>query len=180
MTAPDDATLFQAAVRSGNAAAWRQLYQRCTPSLYRLALYLTGAPQDAEDAVHETWLRGVRAGEKFEGRSRLTTWLTGILLNCIREQRRRRKVEELSLDDEAPLADPAAPLHAERVDLERALAGLPNGYRTVLLLHDLEGYTHDDIAGMLGIDAGTSKSQLSRARRAMVRALGTPEGDRAP
>lgn len=177
MSESGDAARFQEAIRTGDPAAWRRLYHGCTPRLYRLALFLTESPHDAEDAVHETWLRACRAGARFEGRSRLTTWLTGILLNCIREQRRRVRGELVTLDDNLPIGETTAPAGVERVDLERALARLPQGYRTVLLLHDLEGYTHDDIAGLLGIEPGTSKSQLSRARRAMVRALADREGD---
>jgi RNA polymerase sigma-70 factor (ECF subfamily) len=158
-------------------AAWRELYTRHTPALLRLAQLLSESADDAEDLVHETWLRALRGAGRFEGRSALRTWLTGILVNCAREWcRAARRADTVELHDEVEGSDPAPPAGIERLDLERAVAALAPGYREVLLLHDLFGYSHDEIGAMLGVAPGTSKSQLSRARRAVTRALGGKQG----
>lgn len=177
MTETPEQALLRKGVVEGNDAAWRELYTRHTPALLRLAQLLAESADDAEDLVHETWLRAVRGAERFGGRSALRTWLTGILVNCAREWRRAvRRAGAVPLDEEVAGSDPAPPAGVERLDLERAVAALAPGYREVLLLHDLFGYTHDEIGGMLDLSPGTSKSQLSRARRAVIRALGGGQG----
>lgn len=175
--ARSEAALLERGLRNHDEAAWRELYTRHTPVLLRLAQLLAESADDAEDLVHETWLRAVRGAGRFAGRSALRTWLTGILVNCAREWRRAaHRAGTVELHDEVAGSDPAPPAGIERLDLERALAALAPGYREVLLLHDLFGYSHDEIGGMLGVAPGTSKSQLSRARRAVIRALGGEQG----
>ena len=178
MTEPaEDLQAFHAALVEANEAAWRQLYRLHTPPLYRLARHLADSASDADDLIHEMWLRAARGASRFAGRSRIRTWLTGILLNCIREWRRASaRRAEVDLEDDQAFAPDDPPAGLDRVDLERALAAVAPGYREVLLLHDVEGYTHQEIAGLLGIEVGTSKSQLTRARRAVVRALAPKEG----
>lgn len=139
-----------------------------------------GRETEAEEIVQETWIRAVRGLPGFEWRSTLRTWLTGIAVNCLRERlRRQRRRPGPSVRDPAemaqPGAGPTATASAQRIDLERAIAGLPDGYREVLILHDIQGYTHAEIAGLLGIAPGTSKSQLARGRRALRRMLGTAD-----
>lgn len=171
--APDgDRVLADRVRRHGDAAAFRVLYRRHTPALYGTALRLVAHAADAEDAVHDTWARAVEALPRFEWRSTLRTWLTGILLNRIRELDRHGR-DTLPLDEALPAAEPpvALPRGVDPMDLDAAIAALPPGYRRVLVLHDVEGFTHDDIARLLDIDPGTSKSQLSRARRQLRRAL---------
>ena len=121
--------------------------------------------------MHDAWVRSVSRLAAFEWKASLRTWLAGFVVNLARERRRTTQGVGIALESDLGIDD--APLHGtfDRVDLERALAALAPGYREVLILHDVEGYTHDDIAGLLGIDAGTSRSQLSRARAAMRRAL---------
>ncbi len=99
--------------------------------------------------------------------SALKTWLAGIALRWWREEQRSAGSQADHLVEES--APPAPPIHREieRVDLERAVAALPSGYRAAIVLHDVEGYTHEEVASLLGVTAGTSKSQLSRARRAL-------------
>jgi RNA polymerase sigma-70 factor (ECF subfamily) len=146
--------------------------------MWGLALRLLGSRGEAEDAVQEAWLRAVRDLERFEGRSRFETWVTGILVHCCREQRRRvasarRRLpaaEDETEEAAAPISGAAAAAPA-RLDVEAVLRDLPDGYREVLVLHDLFGYTHAEIARMLEIEEGTSKSQLARARRAARSAL---------
>lgn len=167
--ATEERAWVEAVRRSGDEDAFRALYRQHTPALYLFALRLTGGrASDAEDLVQETWIRAVRALSRFQWRSSLRTWLSAILVNCSREWGRGL----LDVTD-APEPAVAAREEGDTIDLERAIARLPGGYRTVLILHDVEGYTHAEIGGMLGIEAGTSKSQLFHARR-RLRALLAP------
>ncbi|HSS20039.1 MAG TPA: RNA polymerase sigma factor [Pyrinomonadaceae bacterium] len=151
---------------TGNEQAFRQLYRRHAAALYALALRLVGGKEaDAQDVLQETWIRACKTLNRFEWRSSLRTWLTGILINCARETSRelqRRKEEELS-ESFQPLAEARPAV----VDLERSIARLPTGYRHVFTLHDIQGYTHEEIGSLLEITVGTSKSQLFYARRAL-------------
>jgi RNA polymerase sigma-70 factor (ECF subfamily) len=157
----EDAAAVRAFLARRDESSFLALYRRHTPYLYRLALRLVGARRgDAEDAVQETWLRAASRLGDFRGEAALRTWLAGIAINCCRELVRARRRDE-SAPEEAALCGMAD------VDLERAIARLAPGFREVLVLHDLEGYTHEEIGARLGIAAGTSKSQLARARRAL-------------
>jgi RNA polymerase sigma-70 factor (ECF subfamily) len=163
-----DKELVERFVQRGDEEAFRQLFRRHSPRLYALARRLTGGDDaDAEDIVQDTWLRASRQLGRFEWRSALTTWLSAIVINCARERMRTTS----RLECPADLEDPPAPVRSPvaGIDLERAIARLADGYRHVLVLHDIEGLTHFEIADALGIAVGTSKSQLSRAR-ALVRA----------
>jgi RNA polymerase sigma-70 factor (ECF subfamily) len=167
-----DQRLVRKFLRAGDEAAFRELYRRHAPALYGLALRLAGGSEsDAQDALQDTWARACRTLESFEWRSSLKTWLTGILINRSREMtREQRRRGEQEMTEEHPATKCARP--GGEIDLERALANLPAGYREVILLHDLEGYTHEEIGALLGTSAGTSKSQLHHARGAMRAALG--------
>ena len=143
-------------------AAFRRLFRLHSPQLYRIAYRLVGSDADSQDTVQETWIRAAIALPEFRWESKLSTWLVGILLNCCRELRRAERPDQFDLEERNSRAA-ASPI-AEGIDLERALSRLAPGYREVLLLHDVEGYTHEEIAQILSIDPGTSKSQLSRAR----------------
>lgn len=171
----DERALCQSVVEAGDERAFRELYRRHTPALYQLVLRMLGGSQpDAEDVVQEAWIRAVRKLGGFRWESSLRTWLSAIALNQARESLRRRgraPVTEL----EGGLELPARPTHdGERMDLERAIARLPAGYRSVLVLHDIEGFTHEEISRHLEIAVGTSKSQLFDARRAMRALLQKP------
>ena len=132
-----------------------------------------GDAMEAQDIVHDAWIRGVERCAAFEWRSALRTWLSAIVINRWRESVRTAAKHAAAPLDDQPLGGDDARLTstADRVDLERAVAALPPGYREVLLLHDAFGYTHEEIGALLGVEAGTSKSQLSRARRELRRAL---------
>jgi RNA polymerase sigma-70 factor, ECF subfamily len=162
-----DQRSVQRFLRTGDERSFRQLYRRHAPGLYPLALRLVGGSEaDAQDAIQETWIRACNTLERFEWKSSLRTWLTGILINCVREsnrERQRRKEEELP--DDYPTTTAGRQLTT--IDLEQVIARLPTGYRHVLTLHDIEGYTHEEIGVLLEITAGTSKSQLYHARRAL-------------
>jgi len=171
----DDRSLADAVAGTGDERAFRELYRRHTPALYQLVLrMLGGVAADAEDVVQETWIRAVRQLSKFRWESSLRTWITAIGLNLARETlRKRARSRTQELDEHVELS--ARPVRdAERIDLERAIAKLPNGYRAVLVLHDIEGFTHEEIGRQLQIAVGTSKSQLFDARRAVRSLLQSP------
>ncbi len=173
---PDRALAEQ--VLAGDEGAFRQLYRRHTPRLLQLALRLLGgAEADAEDVVQDTWIKAVEKLDTFRWESAFGTWLHAIALNVSREAvRKRGRRQETPFPEQM---EPAAPAPFERVevmDLERAIAQLPDGYRTVLVLHDVEGFTHEEIAEQLGIAAGTTKSQLFWARRAVRAQLAPVKG----
>jgi RNA polymerase sigma-70 factor (ECF subfamily) len=169
----DDRELAAAVAGSGDEAAFRTLYRRHTPALYRLALRLgAGDEAWAEELVQRAWIRAVEGLGSFEWRSSLATWLGGIAVNCARELwRERRGRGEIALEEGHGIAAATGAAVEQRLDLERAIARLPDGYRQVLVLHDVEGFTHEEIGGLLGIETGTSKSQLSRARHRLRASL---------
>lgn len=180
--ASDDLTdrqLVRAYLRTRCEEAFRTLYRRHTPALYRTA-YRLSEPGLAEEAVQEAWCRAAQHLAGFEWRSTLLTWLMGILIRCCREAQRESGGVLAFRTDADVENEPAVDTRSARLDdIERALLGLPAGYREVLLLHDVEGFTHDEIARALGIAPGTSKSQLARARRALRRRLAGQGGGSA-
>ncbi|MEX2191167.1 MAG: sigma-70 family RNA polymerase sigma factor [Bacteroidota bacterium] len=169
--------LVQEFLRTRSEDLFRSLYRDCTPRLYQFVWRMTGRrTEDANDIVQETWVRAVERMHEFRWNSTLNTWLTGIALNCCREFNRRRPERDLQPAVES-ISAIVRPIH-EKVDLETAIGLLPDGYRTVLILHDIEGLQHAEIAELLDIEIGSSKSQLSRARasiRTMLRPHGTTE-----
>jgi RNA polymerase sigma-70 factor (ECF subfamily) len=155
--------------------AFLRLYDRHTPALYRFAARLTGGPGvEADEVVQEAWVRGISRLESFGRRSSLRTWLCGIVLNCAREkwQTTGRERQALAIVARKPQQTAQEEPVISRA-LEVAIRALPAGYREILILHDVEGYTHEEIAMYFGIVEGTSKSQLHRARRALRDALAT-------
>ena len=179
MSEPSDQELVDAVARTGDERAFGALYDRHTPYLYRFALRLCGhEPSAAEDLVHDAWVAAAERFDRYQGRAALRSWLAGFVLNGARRALRVEWRSEPAVDE--PGCQDEALVHApDRLDLERAIAALPAGARLVFVLHDVEGWTHEAIAERLGIEAGTSKSQLSRARALVRRRLGTPEGERA-
>jgi RNA polymerase sigma-70 factor (ECF subfamily) len=166
----DERALAERFWRYGDESAFRALYRRQTPLLYRVAYRVVGNADRANDIVQDTWLRAAQGLPSFRWQSSLSTWLVGIAVNRCREEIRRTPDEVLARDE---LPEPPArnPDPWQRLDLERAIAQLPEGYREILLLHDVEGYTHEEIAQALEIEASTSRSQLARARAAMRASL---------
>jgi RNA polymerase sigma-70 factor (ECF subfamily) len=168
-----DEDLVRAFVQDRDEGAFRTLYRRHAPALYGLALRLHGgARAPAEDAMQEAWVRAAERFSAFRFESAVRTWLVGILINCSREGRRRAAEPAHGADGQARAPAP----DGRAVDLERAIAAIAEGYRRVFLLHDLLGYTHREIASLLGVDEGTSKSQLFLARRALRQKLALPRG----
>lgn len=165
----DERELIRAYVQRRDEDSFLQLYRTHTPALFRMAWRIGGlSASDTEDAVQETWLRAARSLDRFRFQSSLRTWLTGVLINCVYEALRRRNRGAIDVQEPAGLS----PSPALQVDLERAVAALPDGMREVFVLFDVEGFTHEEIATALNIHAGTSKSQLHAARRKLRHALG--------
>ncbi len=168
----DDTLQLERFEQQRDEAAFHALYRSHTPRLYALAMRLSaGSRSDAEELVQQAWVRAIQRLDRFERRSSLRTWLSGILVNCYREQSRRRGRAPLELDEEtrpraaATIAEfPPRLSQADPIDVERALARLADGYREVVVLVDVNGCRHREVSEMLGISEGTSKSQLARGR----------------
>lgn len=177
---PADRLLVDRFLRTRSEAAFLLLYDRHTNALYRFASRLCGGSgHEPAELVQEAWMRALGGLPAFRWGSSLGTWLCGIVLNRWRELRRLDERDRQFAVIEGSKAPGFAPPSVDAIALERALATLPEGYREVLLLHDLEGYTHEEIAQHFGIVEGTSKSQLHRARRALREALGAEKEVRA-
>ena len=160
-----DQQLLEAFARDRSEEVFLHLYDRHAPAMYALACRLMGGDADAADVLQDAWLRAVTRLSRFRRESSLRTWLCGFVVNCCRERFRTPLFEPIG-------DDPVAPRAVEgTLDLERALRSLSDGYRAIVVLHDIEGYTHREIAAALGIEEGTSKSQLSRGREALRRRL---------
>ncbi len=155
-------------VRDGDRAAARELYDAHVDRVFRICYRLAGEDHLAEDFTQETFVRAFTKIDTFRGEAAFGTWLgsiaTSVSLNGLRKVKRFRG-REVELHDELRGTSGAPGVEPDlRKRLHQAIDGLPEGYRTVFILHDLEGYTHEEIGGMLGIRSGTSKSQLFRAR----------------
>lgn len=166
-----DRELADLIVARGDEQAFRALYRRHSPRVFQFVLRMVGGDvAEAEDVLQETWLRAARSLGGFRWESAFSSWLSGIALNRVRELARKKKRSLVEVEGEWEM--PVLPSDAGRkIDLERAMALLPPGFRTVLVLHDVEGFTHQEIGERLGITDGTSKSQLHGARKAMRRLM---------
>jgi RNA polymerase sigma-70 factor (ECF subfamily) len=156
-------------------AAFEVLYRRHAGRVLALCLRLTGERGRAEEAVQDVFVRVWERLASFRGESAFTSWLHRLSVNTVLHALRseRRRIARVAPADEPLLSAAAAP-HApveERMDLEQALARLPEQVRIVVVLHDVEGFTHDEIAAMTGVAAGTVRSQLSRARKTLLQWL---------
>src|SRR5687767_12702583 len=146
-----------------------------SPRVYAIVKRLAADDALAEDWAQEAWVRIFRALGSFRGEARFTTWLHRIAVNSALHGKRwrdRRVIREAPLDDTIPMR-PQGDDALLRMKLEKAMAMLPEQMRQVLVLHDVEGYTHEDISGFLGVTDGTSKSQLFKARARMRELLTT-------
>ncbi len=172
-----------ARVLAGDRIAARELYDAHAPRVFRLAFRLTGDADLAREFTQDTFVRAFAQLAKFRGDSALSTWLhritVTVVANAMRKVKRFRE-RETDLEDVHPFGSDGPgvdPVLRER--LHRAIDDLPEIYRTTLIMHDIEGYTHTEIAEVLGVAEGTCKSRLSQARaqlRAALRDL-APEFD---
>lgn len=156
-----DEKLVRDFLKTRSESSFSRLYEAHTPWLYQMALKLVNYNQsDAEELVQEVWIAAIRSLESFEWRSLLRTWLYRILFNKYSTYASR----VLHVRQEPDIGHTHQPEYLN-LDLEKAIQCLSQGYKEVLLLHDVEGYKHREIAEILGISEGTSKSQLSNARK---------------
>lgn len=176
---PTDYELAQAAA-AGDLSAFEELYRRHFRRVYSLCLRMTANPEEAEDLTQDTFIQLHKKIGSFRGDSAFTTWLHRMTVNQVLMHFRRRKSrpEYTTGDGETPVQIVQGTENQNRMPvvdkivLENAIAKLSPGYRTVFVLHDVEGHEHNEIAGMLGISEGTSKSQLHKARlklRSLIR-----------
>jgi RNA polymerase sigma-70 factor, ECF subfamily len=158
--------------RRGDLGAFEELYRAHSRRLYGVTLRMLGNPADAEDMLQEIFLAAHRKLESFRGESALGTWLYRLAVNLCLDYLRSRTGRAIqmtdALDDEPGLPDSGSRGLAERtvtkMDLERALAQLPEGCRTAFVLHDVQGLEHREVGEVMGIAEGTSKSQVHKAR----------------
>jgi len=188
--AAEDGELAARAV-TGDRRAYERIYARHVDRVFGLCLRLTADRGEAELLTQDTFVKGWLALAGYAGRGGLGGWLGRIAVNLWRDrwrsrERERRLLEDLKRESGVPIPSPGAPAPRAAavadpgrvvplltaVDLERVIGRLPDGARTVFVLHDVEGYTHEDIADLLGVVPGTVKSQLHRARRLLRGMLG--------
>jgi RNA polymerase sigma-70 factor (ECF subfamily) len=165
--------------RRGDVDAFEQLYRLYAGRVYALCLRLAADPVVARELTQDTFVRAWRALPRFRADARVGTWLHRIAVNAMLERTRgdRRRTGRVSLaeDEDEPAAALAgvvpAPDVATAIDLEQAIAALPPGVRRAFVLHDVEGYSHEEIATMTGLAPGTLRAQLHRAHQLLKRAL---------
>lgn len=158
-------------IRAGDGSAFEDLYRQHATRLYNLASRMTGAKSEADDLLQDIFLLAYRKIASFRGESALGTWLYRLAMNhCLdvlrsRQTRMGQQTDSLDEPEATPVASPVPVLSAvSRIDLERAIAALPPACRAAFLLHDVEGFGHQEVGAMLGVSEGTSKSQVHKAR----------------
>ena len=169
-TNENDFALAQKAA-NGSIAAFEIIYERYNRRTYSLCLRMTKNQTEAEDLTQDVFIQLFRKIGSFQGKSAFSTWLHRLTVNQVLMHFRRRSVKnEKTAEDEIPeqtvvgTENPLKMPVVDRIALKNAVEQLPNGYRRVFLLHDVEGYEHEEIARLMGISVGTSKSQLHKAR----------------
>ncbi len=177
----NDGALVEAA-RGGDERALAAIYRRFRPRVFSVVARLLGAA-NAEEVTQEVFLRAFRGLDRFRAEAQLSTWLYRIAVNAALSERSKRRVERERVAPAVEADAIPAPVGAQRdpalrARLEAALAELPPGYRAVLVLHDIEGLEHEEIARIVGCRVGTSKSQLHKARAKMRSLLGPLEGEK--
>jgi len=169
--AASDFELAQAGAR-GDMEAFEALYERHYRRVYSLCLRMVANPTEAEDLTQEVFIQLFRKLGSFRGESAFTTWLHRLTVNHVLMHFRKRGVRLEQTTEEGEMHDvvqagserPQAMPVVDRIALDKAIAELPPGYRSVFVLHDVEGYEHEEIGRLLGVSVGTSKSQLHKAR----------------
>ena len=172
---PSEAEAIERA-KLGDADAFRVLYDKHKRRVYSLCLRMTANTAEAEDLAQDAFLQLYRKIATFRGESAFSTWLHRLSVNVVLMHLRKKSLPVVSLEettqgteDDSPKKDFGADDVAlagsiDRLQLQRAVSDLPPGYRTIFVLHDIEGYEHNEIAGLVGCSIGNSKSQLHKAR----------------
>jgi RNA polymerase sigma-70 factor (ECF subfamily) len=170
--------------QQGNAQAFKYLYDSHSRRVYRLCFRMVGNHAEAEDLTQEVFLQVFRKIQTFRGESALSTWLYRMTVNVVLMRKRKKPVIEVPLEErggpederdgaghEIGESDPQLVGMIDRVILQGAMSQLAPGYKIIFILHDVEGFKHQEIAEILGCSAGNSKSQLNRARMKLRRLL---------
>jgi RNA polymerase sigma-70 factor (ECF subfamily) len=176
--------------KDGVSAAFDYLYQAHCRRVYNLCLRMIKNPAEAEDLTQQAFLQLFRKIGTFRGESGFSTWLHRVTVNVVLMHLRRKKPTELLAEDlerhtsngeisrEHGSSDKSMFGAIERLNLMRAIRKLPAGYKQIFLMHDVIGYEHSEIAGLLGCSTGCSKSQLHKARQRLRRLLQGEQGQR--
>ena len=176
MTEPTAAVLDEQALLQGlrerRPDAYETLVRTYTPRLLAVARRMLPTDEDARDAVQDAFLNAFRSIDRFEGQAKVSTWLHRLTVNQVLMHFRRRSVKNEKTTEEGEMpeqavtgtANPAKMAVVDRIALKNAISQLPKGYRTVFVLHDVQGFEHEEVARIMGISVGTSKSQLHKAR----------------
>jgi RNA polymerase sigma-70 factor (ECF subfamily) len=177
--APSAKRLEEEAIRgciAGDQRAFEALYNLHKRRVYSLCLRMVNNAAEAEDLTQESFMQLFRKIGTFRGESAFSTWLHRLTVNIVLMHLRKKGLDEISLDQEPEDENQDLPKKeygdadlnlvgaVDRVTLEKAIADLPKGYRTIFVLHDVEGYEHNEIAERIGCSIGNSKSQLFKAR----------------
>lgn len=173
-----------AGARRGEEKAFETLFHQHKQRVYSVCLRITGNSADAEELTQEAFLQAFRKIHTFRGESAFSTWLHRLAVNVVLMRLRKKKVSETPLEGSAekeefdqPQKEFGAPdlvlmRSIDGLHIERAVARLARGYRQIFVLHDVQGYKHHEIAALLGVSVGNSKSQLHKARIKLRRLLG--------
>lgn len=172
----DDSAALVALAARGDVRAFEQLYQKTAGRVYAVCIRMTGDPQRARELTHDAFVRAWERLSTFRGEAAFETWMHRLAVNVVltvRRGERRREAHLVHTDDddvsesESTLGRPAPDVES-RIDLERAIAALPPRAREVFVLHDVEGYKHDEIADRLELQSSSVRAQLHRARRLIM------------
>jgi RNA polymerase sigma-70 factor (ECF subfamily) len=177
--------------KQGDAEAFQSLYDRHKRRVYSLCLRMTANTAEAEDLTQEAFLQLYRKIATFRGESAFSTWLHRLSVNVVLMHLRRKSLPVVSLEETTQAGEEDTPKKdfgaedlalagsIDRLQLQRAVNDLPPGYRTIFVLHDIEGYEHNEIAGIVGCSIGNSKSQLHKARMKLRDLLKINRAERA-
>jgi RNA polymerase sigma-70 factor (ECF subfamily) len=172
----DDTAALVALAARGDVSAFEQLYKRSSGRVYAICIRMTGDAQRARELTHDAFVRAWERLSTFRGEAAFETWMHRIAVNLVLgadRSERRRRARIVSSEDEpdservAAFGSPAPDVET-RVDLERAIAALPPRARQVFVLHDVEGYKHDEIADRLDLQSSSVRAQLHRARKLIM------------
>ena len=161
----------------GDAAAFESLYRAHSRRVYALCLRMARNPVEAEDLTQEAFLQMYRKIQTFRGESSFSTWLHRVTVNVVLMKLRRKRYNEVSIEESTERDEESFTPRGEfgqtdvrlsgsidRINLQRAIEQLPRGFKSIFILHDIQGYKHNEIGEILGCSAGNSKSQLHKAR----------------
>ena len=160
--------------QQGDVDAFEQIYRASAPAVYAVCRRMVDNDDDARELLQDAFVRAWERLTQFRGQSSIDTWLHRVAVNVVLEHLRRAKRDSARLvstdDDDGFGSTPPVSLDSQ-MDLATALDTLPPGARSVFVLHDIEGYSHEEIGQMLGLAPGTARAQLWRARRALSKVL---------